>query len=205
MRYLTATPVQKQVIPSIISGRDIIVQHKQKGKTAAFLLPLIHKLISSSHDAHNINALIIVPTRELAVQIGQTLEALSYFTSVSSTTVFGGGDGASFSAEKKALSTGADVVICTPGRMIAHLNMGYVKLEGLKYLVLDEADRMLEMGFHHDIMKIISYLPKQRQNLLFQPQCRPKSGNWQGRFCINRWKLILRFQNRLKKFCSELL
>lgn len=168
MRYQTATPVQQQVIPAIIEGRDIITSAQTgTGKTAAFLLPLIHKLITSPHDANNINAMIIVPTRELAIQIGKTMEGLSYFTSVSSISVYGGGDGALFTAEKKALSTGVDVVICTPGRMIAHLNMGYVKLDGLKYLVLDEADRMLDMGFNEDIMKIISYLPKQRQTLLF--------------------------------------
>ena len=168
MRYQTATPVQKQVIPAIINGKDIIASAQTgTGKTAAFLLPLIHKLITSSHDANHINALIIVPTRELAIQIGKTMEALSYFTSVSSIAVYGGGDGALFTAEKKALSTGVDVVVCTPGRMIAHLNMGYVKLDGLKYLVLDEADRMLDMGVNEDIMKIISYVPKQRQTLLF--------------------------------------
>jgi len=168
MRYQTATPVQKQVIPSVIAGRDIIASAQTgTGKTAAFLLPLIHKLITSPHDANHINAMIIVPTRELAIQIGKMMEGLSYFTSVSSISVYGGGDGALFAAEKKALSTGVDIVVCTPGRMIAHLNMGYVKLDGLKYLVLDEADRMLDMGFNDDIMKIISFLPKQRQTLLF--------------------------------------
>jgi superfamily II DNA/RNA helicase len=110
---------------------------------------------------------VIVPTRELAIQIAESLEGLSYFTDVSSIAVYGGGDGSSFAAEKKALNTGVDIVVCTPGRMIAHLNMGYVKLKGLKYLVLDEADRMLDMGFNDDIQKIISFLPKQRQNLLF--------------------------------------
>jgi len=168
MHYQTATPVQKQVIPAIIEGKDIIASAQTgTGKTAAFLLPLIHKLITSPHEANNINAMIIVPTRELAIQIEKTMEAFSYFTSVSSIAVYGGNDGALFTSEKKALSTGVDVVICTPGRMIAHLNMGYVKLDGLKYLVLDEADRMLDMGFNDDIMKIISYLPKQKQTLLF--------------------------------------
>lgn len=168
MHYKTATPIQKQVIPAIIEGKDIIASAQTgTGKTAAFLLPLIHKLITSPHNASTINAMIIVPTRELAIQIEKTMAALSYFTSVSSIAVYGGSDGASFTSEKKALSTGVDVVICTPGRMIAHLNMGYVKLEGLKYFVLDEADRMLDMGFNDDIMKIISYLPKQKQTLLF--------------------------------------
>ncbi len=131
----------------------------------------MNKLITTPHEDHHINAMVIVPTRELAVQIAQAMEGISYFTSVSSIAVYGGGDGNSFAIEKKALSTGVDVVICTPGRMIAHLNMGYVKLQGLKYLILDEADRMLDMGFNDDIMKIISFLPKQRQNLLFSATC----------------------------------
>ncbi|MDP1844079.1 MAG: DEAD/DEAH box helicase, partial [Sediminibacterium sp.] len=117
--------------------------------------------------AHHINALIIVPTRELAIQIAETMEGLGYFTDISCIAVYGGGDGNSFVAEKKALSTGVDMVVCTPGRMIAHLNMGYVKMNEVNYLVLDEADRMLDMGFNDDIMKIISFLPKKRQNLLF--------------------------------------
>ena len=168
MGYETATPVQEQVMIPILQGKDIIASAQTgTGKTAAFLLPLINKIITEPHDDHHINAMIIVPTRELAVQIAQSMEGLSYFTNVSSIAVYGGGDGTSFTTEKKALSSGVDVVICTPGRMIAHLNMGYVKMQALRYLVLDEADRMLDMGFHDDIMKIISFLPKQRQNLLF--------------------------------------
>ena len=168
MGYETATPIQEQVIIPILQGKDIIASAQTgTGKTAAFLLPVMNKIITEPHDEHLINALIIVPTRELAVQIAQTMEGLSYFTSLSSIAVYGGSDGTSFTAEKKALSSGVDVVICTPGRMIAHLNMGYVKMQALKYLILDEADRMLDMGFHDDIMKIISFLPKKRQNLLF--------------------------------------
>ena len=168
MGYQTATPVQEQVIIPILEGKDIIASAQTgTGKTAAFLLPVMNKIITEPHDEHLINAVIIVPTRELAVQIAQAMEGLSYFTSVSSIAVYGGGDGNSFTTEKKALSSGVDVVICTPGRMIAHLNMGYVKMQAVKYLILDEADRMLDMGFHDDIMKIISFLPKKRQNLLF--------------------------------------
>ncbi|MCK7554409.1 DEAD/DEAH box helicase [Chitinophaga sedimenti] len=137
------------------------------GKTAAFLLPVMHKLLTEDHDPHKINSMVIVPTRELAVQISQTLEGISYFTNISSIAVYGGSSGANFAIEKKALASGVDMVICTPGRMIAHLNMGYVKVDALRYPVLDEADRMLDMGFHDDIVKIISYLPKKRQNLLF--------------------------------------
>lgn len=168
MGYTTATPVQEKVIPPIIAGKDILAcAQTGTGKTAAFLLPILHRLITEPHATNKINCLIIVPTRELAVQIAQSLEGMSYFTSVSSIAVYGGSNGALFTAEKKALTSGADIVICTPGRMIAHLNMGYVKLDGVKYLVLDEADRMLDMGFSDDIIKITSFLPKQRQNLLF--------------------------------------
>jgi len=165
--YETATPVQEQVIPQILAGKDIIASAQTgTGKTAAFLLPIVHKIITSPNHDH-INALIIVPTRELAVQIAENLEGLSYFTPISSIAVYGGGSGGSFVQERQALSAGADIVICTPGRLIGHLAMGYVKLKQLDYLVLDEADRMLDMGFNEDIMKIISYLPAKRQTLLF--------------------------------------
>ena len=174
MGYQTATPVQEQVIPPILAGNDIIAAAQTgTGKTAAFLLPVIQKLLTEHHDSHTINAMIIVPTRELAVQIAQTLEGISYYTDISFIDVYGGTGGASFAAEKKALTSGADIVICTPGRMISHLNMGYARLDGLRYLILDEADRMLDMGFYEDIIKIISYLPKQRQNLLFSATMPP--------------------------------
>ncbi|MEM7550489.1 MAG: DEAD/DEAH box helicase [Bacteroidota bacterium] len=162
-----ATPIQDEAIPKITEGKDIIASAQTgTGKTAAFLLPMINKLMGES-DHDSIKALIIVPTRELAIQIDQQMEGFSYFTSISSIAVYGGGDGDLFTQEKQALSSGADVVICTVGRMTSHLNMGYVKLDKLQYLVLDEADRMLDMGFHDDIMRIISFLPKKRQNLLF--------------------------------------
>jgi ATP-dependent RNA helicase RhlE len=165
--YEVATPIQEQVIPIILQGRDIIAcAQTGTGKTAAFLLPIIHRLLQHSNDGQ-VNCIVLVPTRELAIQIAQNLEGLSYFTSISSIAVYGGNDGMNFATEKNALSKGVDFVICTPGRLIAHLNMGYVKLSGLQYLVLDEADRMLDMGFHDDIMKIISHLPAKRQNLLF--------------------------------------
>ena len=162
------TPIQAASLPHTLHGYDLVGKAQTgTGKTAAFLLPLLHRLITSPHQASDINAMIIVPTRELAIQIAESIEGLSYFTDVSAIAVYGGGDGNSFAIEKKALTSGVDIVVCTPGRMIAHLNMGYVKLNGLKYLVLDEADRMLDMGFNDDINKIITYLPKQRQNLLF--------------------------------------
>lgn len=166
--YENATPVQAQVIPQILNGKDVIASAQTgTGKTASFLLPIINNILTNPDDANTINSLVIVPTRELAIQIAQHMEGLSYFTSVSSIAVYGGGDGNAFVQEKKALSQGADMVICTPGKMMAHIKMGYVKLSGLKYLVLDEADRMLDMGFYDDIMFIIKNLPQQRQTLLF--------------------------------------
>ncbi len=161
------TPIQVQAIPLIMQGLDVMGSAQTgTGKTAAFLLPIINSILSSPGGDH-IRVLIIVPTRELAMQIDQHLEGLSYFTNVSSMAVYGGSDGSTFIREKTALSGGADVVVCTPGRFIAHLNLQYVKVANLEFLVLDEADRMLDMGFNDDIMKILSHLPAKRQNLLF--------------------------------------
>jgi len=167
MGFESPTPIQEQAIPAILEGKDIIGSAQTgTGKTAAFLLPVIQNIIAS-REANKTRALVIVPTRELAQQIDQHMEGFSYFTPVSSIAVYGGGDGTLFAREKKALSEGTEIVICTPGRMIAHLNNNYVKFDGLKYLILDEADRMLDMGFFEDIMKIIQYLPPKRQNLMF--------------------------------------
>ncbi len=172
--YENATPVQEQVIPTILAGKDIIASAQTgTGKTAAFLLPVIHRLLTNHVDGQ-VGALVIVPTRELAIQISQHLEGLSYFTHISSLAVYGGNDAQNFVAEKKALQMGADIIICTPGRMIAHLNMGYVSMKGLQFLVLDEADRMLDMGFQDDIAKIIKALPVKRQTLLFSATMPPK-------------------------------
>jgi superfamily II DNA/RNA helicase len=175
MNYKTATPVQEQVIPIIKAGKDLIASAQTgTGKTAAFLLPVLNELIIKERQEDQINALIVVPTRELAVQIAQNLEAFSYFTPISSIAIYGGSDGSTFENEKRALSHGADIIVCTPGRMISHLASGYVQLKGLKYLILDEADRMLDMGFQEDIMKIIRYLPDNKQTLLFSATMPPK-------------------------------
>lgn len=174
-RYETATPVQEQVIPHILKGEDILaIAQTGTGKTAAFLLPLINRVLTSNNNQTGVKALIIVPTRELATQVAQNMEGLSYFTGISSIAIYGGGDGGDFIQEKKALTMGAEFIICTPGKMMAHIKMGYVKLSHLQYLVLDEADRMLDMGFYDDIMFIISHLPKKRQNLLFSATMPPK-------------------------------
>jgi superfamily II DNA/RNA helicase len=161
------TPIQEQAIPLIIQGRDLIGSAQTgTGKTAAFLLPIIDMLMKQGH-APGIRALVIVPTRELAMQIDQHMEGLAYFTSVSSLPVYGGTDGATFSREKAALVSGVEMVICTPGRMLAHLNMGYVDFSTIRFLILDEADRMLDMGFNDDIMRILAHVPAQRQTLMF--------------------------------------
>ena len=171
--YKQPTPIQQQAIPAILEGKDIIASAQTgTGKTAAFLLPVLQQLINTPHDG-SIKALIIVPTRELAVQIDQQMEGFSYFTNINSIAVYGGTGGTVFTTEQKALSEGADVVICTPGRMIAHINMGYVKFHALKFLILDEADRMLDMGFYEDILKIIKNLPANRQNMLFSATMPP--------------------------------
>ena len=173
--YQKPTPIQEKAIPIILEGKDIIAAAQTgTGKTAAFLLPILHKLLSEEKNDTNVHALILVPTRELAIQISSHLDGLTYFTSLSSIAVYGGGDGGSFVQEKQALSKGVDVVVATPGKLISHLNMGYVKMKELKYLVLDEADRMLDMGFHDDIMKIISHLPTKRQTILFSATMPPK-------------------------------
>ena len=166
MGFVEATPIQEQAIPLIIEGHDLIAcAQTGTGKTAAFLLPILHKIYVQQ--TKGINTLVIVPTRELALQIDQQVEALAYFLGVSSLAVYGGGDKQEWEKQKQALISGADIVIATPGRLIAHLNMGYCDFKGTHHLVLDEADRMLDMGFLQDILSIISFLPKVRQNLLF--------------------------------------
>jgi superfamily II DNA/RNA helicase len=170
-----ATPIQEKVIPVILEGKDIIgCAQTGTGKTGAFLLPVLQKLLTEPSPDHHINALIVVPTRELAVQISTQIDGLTYFTDLSSIAVYGGGDGNSFVQEKSALSKGADIVVATPGKLISHINMGYVKLKELSFLILDEADRMLDMGFHDDIMRIIANIPEKRQTLLFSATMPPK-------------------------------
>ena len=169
-----ATSIQEQAIPVILAGKDLIGSAQTgTGKTAAFLLPIINDILSKN-EPEATKCLIVVPTRELAIQIDQQMQGLSYFTRVNSIAVYGGGDGDLFAQEKTALSEGASVITATPGRLIAHLKMGYVNMESLRFLVLDEADRMLDMGFHQDIQKIISFLPKKRQNLMFSATMPPK-------------------------------
>jgi len=164
--YVKATPIQEMSIPIILQGRDLIgCAQTGTGKTAAFALPVMSKLLEK--EAHDTQALVIVPTRELAIQIAQWMDGLSYFTNISAMAVYGGGDGISFEQEKTAFTKGANIIVATPGRLLSHINLGYVNFSALKFLILDEADRMLDMGFFDDIMKVINVLPKERQTLLF--------------------------------------
>ncbi|MBL7837160.1 MAG: DEAD/DEAH box helicase [Bacteroidetes bacterium] len=166
MGFESPTPIQSLAIPVIQQGKDLIAcAQTGTGKTAAFVLPVLDKL--SKNPSDDTKALIVVPTRELAIQIDQSIQGLSYFTSISSLAIYGGGDGVVFEKEKKALTQGANIIIATPGRLLAHLNMGYVKFDTAEYLILDEADRMLDMGFVDDILKIVTFLPKNRQTLMF--------------------------------------
>ena len=168
MRFDECTPIQEQAIPIILEGKDLVaVAQTGTGKTAAFLLPVLNKLSEGKHPEDAINCVIMSPTRELAQQIDQQMEGFSYFMPVSSVAVYGGNDGILFEQQKKGLTLGADVVIATPGRLIAHLSLGYVDLSKVSYFILDEADRMLDMGFYEDIMQIAKYLPKERQTIMF--------------------------------------
>ena len=173
MGFTKPTPIQQEAIPHILANKDLIAcAQTGTGKTASYLLPLLHKiqLIDETH----IDTLILAPTRELALQIDQQIMGLAYFTGCTSIAVYGGGDGFSYEQQKRSLTDGVNIIVATPGRLIAHLTAGAINLKHLKHLVLDEADRMLDMGFYEDIVRIISYLPAKRQNLLFSATMPPK-------------------------------
>ncbi len=163
----TPTPIQSQSIPVILEKKDVLgIAQTGTGKTAAFLLPMIQN-ITAKENRKKISALIIVPTRELATQIDQAIQAYGYFTDISSHTIFGGGDGKLFNQERHALESGSDIIVATPGRLKMHVQMGYVDFSQLQTLVLDEADRMLDMGFAPDINYILRQTPAEKQSLLF--------------------------------------
>jgi len=175
MGFKTPTPIQQQAIPIILKGADLIgCAQTGTGKTAAFLLPLLNHLVAHPVKGKGVRALIVVPTRELAQQIDQQLMGLSYFLPLSSISIYGGGDGLGWDQQKVSLTEGADIVIATPGRILSHLNLGYVKVDTLSHLILDEADRMLDMGFYEDIMKILEHLPDKKQVLMFSATMPPK-------------------------------
>jgi ATP-dependent RNA helicase RhlE len=168
MRFEECTPIQEETIPYILEGRDLMgIAQTGTGKTAAYLLPVINKLSEGNYPTDAINSIIMSPTRELAQQIDQMMEGFSYFMPTSSVAVYGGSDGSSFEQQKRGLSLGADMVIATPGRLLAHLNLGYVDLSHVSFFILDEADRMLDMGFSEDILSIVKLLPKNCQMIMF--------------------------------------
>lgn len=175
MNFSECTPIQEQAIPIALEGRDLLaVAQTGTGKTAAYLLPVISRLSEEDHPEDAVNCIVMAPTRELAQQIDRQMEGFSYFLPVSSVAIYGGTDGGEFGRQQRGLKLGADVVIATPGRLLAHLSMGYVDLSKVSYFILDEADRMLDMGFYDDIMQIVRQLPKERQTLMFSATMPPK-------------------------------
>ncbi len=190
MGFETATPIQQQAIPHVINNIDLLAcAQTGTGKTAAFILPILHK-ITGKEDT-SINTLVLVPTRELAVQIEQEIQGLSYFVSVGSIAVYGGGDGQKWEEQKSALVQGTDIIVATPGKLLSHLMQGYVDFSQLEHLVLDEADKMLDMGFAEDIERIISFLPKKRQTLLFSATMPNKIKNLASKILINPIEIAL--------------
>ena len=168
MNFQEATPVQEQTIPVILQRRDLIAcAQTGTGKTAAYILPLLNLLSEYPGSGDKVRAIIVAPTRELAQQIDMQFAGFSYFLPISTAVVSGGGDGSSWEQQKRGLTLGADIIIATPGRLISHLNISNVDFSGVEYFILDEADRMLDMGFYDDIMKIGNSLPAKRQTIMF--------------------------------------
>ncbi len=168
MHFEMCTPIQEQSIPVILQGKDIIgVAQTGTGKTAAYLLPVLSQLCSGDYSQDHINCIIMSPTRELAQQIDQAIEGFSYYMPITSLAIYGGNDGIRYEQEKRGLARGADIIIATPGRFISHLGLGNVDLSHVSFFILDEADRMLDMGFAEDIMQIEKALPKERQTIMF--------------------------------------
>lgn len=175
MHFDECTPIQEKTIPAVIEGRDLMAcAQTGTGKTAAYLLPVIDRLAEGGYPTDSVNCVVMAPTRELAQQIDRQLQGFAYYMPVSGTAVYGGTDGHGYEQQRKSLKMGADVVIATPGRLLAHLSMGYVDLSKVSFFILDEADRMLDMGFYDDIMQIYSHLPKDVQVLMFSATMPPK-------------------------------
>lgn len=169
MRFEKMTPVQEKCIPPILDGYDVIgVAQTGTGKTAAYLLPILSLLDDGGFPKDAVNCIVMAPTRELAQQIDQAMQGFGYYLDgISSVAVYGGNDGSRFNQEMKGLKMGADVIIATPGRLLSHIRMGHVDLSRLSFFVLDEADRMLDMGFSDDILQIAKLLPKEHQTIMF--------------------------------------
>ena len=174
MGFEDATPIQEKAIPVIIEGKDLIAcAQTGTGKTAAFILPTLHRIFRSD-DGPGTKALVVCPTRELALQIEKQIQGFAYFLGIHSIAIYGGGSGSEFDQQKKALTSGADIIVATPGKLLSHLNLGYVNFDTVTHFILDEADRMMDMGFREDIDKIASFLPEKKQTLMFSATMPPK-------------------------------
>ncbi|MFI3327957.1 MAG: DEAD/DEAH box helicase [Rikenellaceae bacterium] len=196
MGYGDMTPVQEQTMPVLLRGDDLVgCAQTGTGKTAAFSLPLLDMLhkgkASGKYSEDKIKAVIMCPTRELATQIDGQIQGFSYYTDISTSVIFGGGDGKAWAAQRHSLESGVDIVVATPGRLLAHLESGFVDLSGVKHFVLDEADRMLQMGFYEDIMKVVSYLPLKRQTVLFSATLPPKIRKMADQLLYNPTEVII--------------
>ena len=168
MHFDECTPVQEKAIPLLLEGHDVIAcAQTGTGKTAAYILPLLTNLAFDDHDPDKLNAIIMAPTRELAQQIDQQMEGFGYYVPFSSVAIYGGKDNGAWGTQVTGLQKGADIVIATPGRLLSQMNIYDVDFSGVKYFILDEADRMLDMGFYDDIMTIVRKLPKERQTIMF--------------------------------------
>lgn len=168
MNFVECTPIQERAIPEVLDGRDLLASAQTgTGKTAAYLLPILELLSRGNSNPDKVNALVLVPTRELAQQVDQLLGGFAYYQNTSWIAVYGGNDGVAFAQQQRAFANGGDIVIATPGRLLSLIRSTKVDLSGIDYLVLDEADRMLDIGFYDDIMDIISHLPEKRQTLMF--------------------------------------
>ncbi len=190
MGFEEMTPVQEQTIPVILEGHDLIgCAQTGTGKTAAYALPLLSRLMtareSSDFDDTKVKSIIMVPTRELAMQIDTQFQGFSYYLPISTTVVYGGGDGKTWDVQRRGMCSGSDVVIATPGRLLAHIESGTIDFSGVETFILDEADRMLDMGFFDDIMRVVATLPKGRQTILFSATLPPKIRNMASQILNN--------------------
>lgn len=173
MGFETASPIQEKAIPAAITGKDVLaVAQTGTGKTAAFTLPILNNILKNK--IKGTSTLIITPTREIALQIDRQIQGFSYFLGINSLAVYGGGDANEWEQQKKALRDGVEVIVATPGKLLSHLGMNYAKTDKIQHLILDEADRMLDMGFLEDIKRIIAKIPKKRQTLMFSATMPPK-------------------------------
>ena len=168
MNFVECTPIQERAIPLVLEGRDLLASAQTgTGKTAAYLLPVLELLSRGGSPENKVNALVLVPTRELAQQVDQLLAGFAYYQDTTWIAIYGGNDGVAFAQQQRALEQGGDIAIATPGRLLSLLRHCKVDLSKVDFLILDEADRMLDIGFYDDIMEIISYLPRERQTLMF--------------------------------------